>query len=231
MNLDVSGDPERSKLYMKNVVLTNVSGYLLYAVNCNIIAENCEFSNAKDALLYLVGGSHRFTHCTIVNYYPYHAQLGWVNSDNETLVLTDFVINWDSKNEYFPVISAEFFNTIFWSGKYASKSTIKIRKNQDNPIPYLFKNCLLPIDGKNDPNFTGCIFQVEDSLLFRKTNPNNIEKKTWYPSFDFRLQKDSPAKDAANLEIASQVPYDLNGFYRLRDGFPDLGAYEFEDEL
>jgi len=228
MNLEVSGNPERSKLYMKNVVLTNVSGYLLYAVNCNITAENCEFSNAKDALLYLVGGSHRFTHCTIVNYYPYNLRLGWGNSKNETLVLTDTVINREMENNNFPVLNAEFYNSIIWGGRdfpASPTSSITIGSN----IPYLFKNCLLPIKKTDDPLVVDCLFQVDP--LFQKTNPVDTEKNTWHPSFDFRLQKDSPAKDAANLEIASQVPYDLNGFYRLKDGFPDIGAYEYYEEL
>ena len=217
MDLEVSDDPTRNKLYLKNVVLTNTAGILLYAVNCNIIAENCEFSNAQGALLYLIGGSHRFTHCTIANYYPYNPNLGLPNSDNETLVLTDVVLNWESENESFPVISAEFFNSIIWGGR--STSVIKIQKNPDAPIPYLFKNCLLPINKSDDPQVVDCLFQGDS--LFQKSVPFD---------FDFRLRKDSPAKDAANLEIATQIPYDLTGFNRLSDGRPDLGAYEYREE-
>jgi len=217
---------------MKNVVLTNASGTLLQAVNCNITAENCEFSNAKDALLYLVGGSYRFTHCTIVNYYPSHQELGWANSDNETLVLTDIVSNWDIEDDYFPVISAEFLNSIIWGRRYASTSGIKIRKDTDNPIPYFFKNCLLPNKETDDAGFVDCIFQsnaINPDSLFQKIDPVNREKNIFHPSFDFRLYKNSPAKDAANIEISTQIPYDLNGFYRLTDGYPDLGAYEYSD--
>ena len=230
MDLEVCEDPSRSKLYMKNVVLTNVSGILLQAVNCHIIAENCEFSNAKDALLYLVGGSHRFTHCTITNCYPYNPELGWIRSDKETIVLTDAVLNWDTENGYFPVINATFSNSIIWG----YSSTIRIVKSKpDTDFPYLFKNCLLSNKEKDDTRIVDCLIQPDTLLqksLFRKTDPIDIEKNTWYPSFDFRLQKDSPAKNAANPEIATQIPYDLKGYYRFTDGHPDLGAYEyFED--
>ena len=230
MDLDVCDDPDRKKLYMKNVVLTNVSGTLLYAVNCHIVAENCEFSNAKDALLYLIGGKSRFTHCTIANYYPYNLELGWANSDNETIVLSDIVMNWDKEDEYFPVISAEFFNSIIWGGKYSTSSVVRIRQNPDKPIPYLFKNCLIPNNKPNDPQVVDCIFQVTDSLLFQKTNPNDIEKNTWYPSFNFRLKKNSPLRDVANIETAAQIPYDLEGFYRFTDEHPDFGAYEYHEK-
>jgi hypothetical protein len=224
MDLETCNDPSRSKLYMKNVVLTNVTGALLQAINCNITAENCEFSNSKDALLYIIGGSCRFTHCTIANYYPYNPQLGWANSERKTLVLSDKVDIWDSESEYFPVISAEFYNSIIW-GDSVQISRIDSITN----IQYLFKNCLLPNKKTNNPRVVDCIFQSEvvDSLLFQKTNPNDYEKNSWYPSFDFRLRKDSPARDVANLEIATQIPYDLNGYYRLTDGLPDLGAYEY----
>ncbi|MCL1932807.1 MAG: hypothetical protein FWF53_03195 [Candidatus Azobacteroides sp.] len=227
MNLDVCDDPLRSKLYMKNVVLTNVTGTLLQAVNCNITAENCEFSNAKDVVLYLIGGKCRFTHCTIANYYPYNPQLGWINSGNETLTLSNTFMNLNTgEQEYYPVISAEFFNSIIYSSTSAAISIQTM--SADTIIPYLFQNCLLPNKETNNPQVVDCLFQVNP--LFQKTDPNDPVKNTWYPSFDFRLKEDSPAKDAANLEIAAQIPYDLNGFNRLADGHPDLGAYEYYEE-
>jgi hypothetical protein len=228
MDLQVCGDPSRSKLYMKNVVLTNVSGTLLQAVNCNIVAENCEFTNAKNALLYLAGGSCRFTHCTIANYYPYNPQAGWANSKHETLVLTD---TWrpdtTTASQSYPVISAQFFNTVIWGLDYSSTSGISIDHQPGDSIPYLFQNCLLPNAGTNDNQLIDCLFQADP--LFRKTDPNDIENNRWYPSFDFRLKENSPVKDVANLEIATQIPCDLTGFYRLTDGKPDIGAYEYHD--
>jgi len=225
MDLEASGDLSRSKLYMKNVVLTNVSGTLLQAINCNIAAENCEFSNAKDALLNLTGGLSRFTHCTIANCYPSTGpEYGWGNSSNETLILTDTV----STDEYYPVVNVEFLNSIIWG--YSSSSTIRIGNAN---IPCLFINCLLSDKEKDDARMFDCIFQSDVSLqknLFQKIDATDKETNNFYPFFDFRLQKDSPAKDVANFEIASQIPYDLNGFDRLFDGHPDLGAYEYYEE-
>jgi len=229
MELEVCDDPYRNKLYMKNLVLTNVSGTLLRAVNCNIVAENCEFSNAKNALLNIVGGSSRFTHCTIANYYLHRPELGWAYSNNETLYLTDFLVSPDSLEFYhFPVIKAEFFNSVIWGVKHSGTSNVRIEYISDTDVPFLFKNCLLPNKEMEDSRFVDCFFQADP--LFQKTDANDFEKNTWYPSFDFRLQKDSPAKDAACLEIASQIPYDLKGFYRLDDGHPDIGAYEYQED-
>ena len=228
MYLDVSDDPSRSKLYMKNVVLTNVHGTLLQAVNCNITAENCEFSNSRNVLLDLTGGSSRFTHCTIVNYYPFNKEKGWLESKNEIIILADSVFNVDTgTNEYYPVISAEFYNSIIWGAKSTSTSAVRVSNSK---IPCLFKNCLIPNDKLDESQIVDCVFRAVDSLLFQQ-NPNKLVKDdSWYPAFDFRLRKDSPVKDIANFEIASQLPYDLNGFYRFTDGLPDLGAYEYYEE-
>jgi len=228
INLGISEDITRSKLNMKNLVLTNVTGTLFQAINCNIIAENCEFSNAKDNLLIIVGGLSLFKHCTIANYYPYHEKLGWVNSNHETIYISDAVLISETEGIYFPVNRAEFYNSIISGGKNVSTSIIEIYQYGDEPIPYLFKNCLIPNTDPEDNKVIDCLFQADP--VFRKTNPNDIEKNTWYPSFDFRLMKDSPAKDIADKEISTQIPYDLNGYYRLTDGNPDIGAYEYYEE-
>ena len=240
MILDICNNPERNKLYMKNLVLTNFSELLLFSLNCNIIAENCEFSNSKGALLSLVGGSYEFTHCTIVNYYPIHIELGWGNSNNETLILSDAYILMETKEVfYFPVIKADFFNSIIWGAKPSQSAPdtpySKIQfGNIDSTVilPFQFKNCLLTIEKNNDPRFVDCIFKenIKSDLLFRKSDPSIVGSDAWYPSFDFSLQKTSPAIGAANLKIAGQIPYDLYGFYRLTDGKPDLGAYEYHEK-
>jgi len=227
MNLGISADPARSKLSLKNTVLTNASGTLFQSVNCSFTAENCEFSNSNGALLSIVGGSCHFTHCTIANFYPSNPELGWANSDHATLFLTDNILGDNDSICNYPVNSAEFYNSIIWGNSPAS--TIQITQSpQGKDIPYLFQNCLLSNEKTNNPKVVDCIFKVDP--LFQKTDPNDIEKNTWYPSFDFRLKKNSPAKDVAKLEIATQLPYDLNGYPRLADGKPDLGAYEYHEE-
>ena len=231
MFLDVCDDPLRNKLYMKNVVLTTVTSTLFHAVNCNLIAENCEFSNAGGYLLNIIGGSSRFSHCTIVNYYPSNPLIGFGNSEYETLFLRDKIIDSDSgEDEFFPMKSAEFQNTIIFGKNYSSFSAVKIEISHPESETPVFQNCLLTETNKKDILEIDCIFKNDDSSLFIRKNPKENEIENWLPFFDFRLHKDSPAKNTANLEIATQIPYDLKGFYRFDDGFPDLGAYEYQEE-
>lgn len=41
---------------------------LFFAINCDVIATNTEFSNAGGSVLTLVGGKYYFAHCTMANY-------------------------------------------------------------------------------------------------------------------------------------------------------------------
>jgi hypothetical protein len=233
MDFEVS-EPFQNKIKMKNVVLTNASGTLINAVNCDIVAENCEFSNAKNAILNLIGGSYRFTHCTIANFYPYAPESGWLNSDNETLILTDAYYPENQENEtpdpqYFPILNAEFSNTIIWGGK--PTSGIVINENPETFILYTFQNCIIPNEGFNDEIFIDCLFHTDP--LFKDTEFSDIAKQAGeenvFATFDFGLQEKSPARNIANPEISKGIPYDLKGFYRFTDGQPDMGVYEYHE--
>jgi hypothetical protein len=228
MDFEVS-DPTLEKIKLKNVVLTNFAGKLIHAVNCNMVAENCEFSNAKDALLHLIGGAYRFTHCTIANYYPnISAETGWGKTDNETLILTDTYYPEDGQTgepQHYPITNADFYNTIITGGMASSE--IYYDEKPETFIHVYFRNCLIPNEGFNDDDFVNCIFH-EDPLLI-KTNPFDNDTKTFIPVFDFRLQEESPLRKVADFEISKQFPRDLNGVNRLEDDQSDMGAYEYNE--
>jgi hypothetical protein len=220
-------DPSREKIKMKNVVLTNVSGTLIQAVNCNIVAENCEFSNAKDYLLYLVGGLYKFTHCTIANYYPSLKEAGWGNSNNETLSLSDELTDLDFvTTEYYPVLGFDVFNSIIAGAMTASEISVSLKQNPSEPLNFL--NCVFTNNkpDKSYINYSDCIFNVKADSLFNKVDCRN-EKRNFWPVFDFGLLENSPARKVANFEISKQIPYDIKGVNRLENGLPDAGAYEF----
>jgi hypothetical protein len=224
-------EPEKNKITLKNVVVSNVSGTLIQAVNCNITAENCVFSNARNAVLHLTGGVYRFAHCTIANYYPYAPESGWLNSNNETLILANSYYPESETEEpvepqIFPILTADFSNTIIWGDK--STSGIQIEDHAETFTFYTFRNCLLPNEGENDDIFTNCLFHVNP--VFNHINPVENEEKIFYPVYDFSLQEKSPARNVADREIAEQIPSDIKGVSRMADGEPDMGAYEFNND-
>jgi hypothetical protein len=211
MDFKVS-DPSKEKIKMTNVVLTNASGVLIRAVNCNMVAENCEFSNSRYYLLNLTGGKYRFIHCTIANYYPNLGSAGWGNTNHETLFLSDTLLS-----ESYPV-SVEVANSII----AGAKISVSI---QEPSCTLNFLNCVFAGDtlDKNYINYTNCDKAKADSLF--KNVDNDIEGRKLI--FDFGLLEKSPARNVANMDISKQIQLDIKGINRLEDGHPDVGAYEF----
>ena len=233
MNFELS-DPSQSKMKMKNVVMTNFKGILLNAVNCRIEAGNCEFSNAKDALLNLTGGHYNFTHCTIANYYLSNPEWGWGNSDNETIHLMGSY--WSAETgtiEYYPIVQANFLNCVIWGkgkgpdGKGKS-SDITLDADEKAIVVHFFKKCVIPnIDATNDnpadPNAEVVYCLINEDPLFKLTDSS----KDFKFKYDFRLDSISPARNIADIEIAKKLPKDINGIDRFLDEGPDIGGYEF----
>ncbi|GHT61011.1 hypothetical protein AGMMS50239_11040 [Bacteroidia bacterium] len=222
-----ASDPSKEKIKMKNVVLTNVSGTLIRSINCNIVAENCEFSNAKDRLLALAGGKHKFIHCTIANYYPrLSSEAGWGIGNNETIYLTDEILyDWES-SEHYPVLGFEVSNSIIAGNMPASEISIDLKESPSEPLNFL--NCIFTNKQSDNSyiHFADCVFDVKADSLFNKVDCRN-EKREFWPVFDFGLLEKSPARNVANLEISKLIPLDIKGINRLEDGLPDIGAYEF----
>ena len=235
LQLEVS-EPIEPKLTMKNVVLTSVKGILINSVNCKLIAENCEFSNSRGALLNLVGGHYNFTHCTMANYYYSDVQLGLGSSDNETVILSNSYFNDETKEfEYYPVEQAAFYNSIIWGSKYNTSSEVSIHANPESFVSYYFQNCLIPnANATNDdvanmdtiPTIVDCLFNVDPK--FRDSNPIKDDKYEFI--YDFRIDSLSPARNIADSEIARLIPFDMRGSDRFSDEGPDMGGYEYYKE-
>ena len=223
-----ASDPSKEKIKMKNTVLTNASGVLLRAINCNITAENCEFSNAKDYLLALGGGRYKFTHCTIANYYPrVTSEAGWGIGDSQTVYLTDEVDGSDGESAtHYPVLGFDVSNSIIAGDMPASEINIDLKEEPSEPFNFLHCVFTHKKPNKNYINYTACIAEVKADSLFKKVDYEN-EKHEFWPVYDFRLLEKSPARSVANLEISKQIPLDIKGVNRLEDESSDAGAYEF----
>lgn len=209
--------------------MTNFKGILLNSVNCHIEAENCEFSNAKDGILNLIGGSYRFTHCTIANYYMSNQEVGWGNSSNETLQLRFKYCEEESTDTiYIPIHKADFYNTIIWG--QGSGSGILIEGNEKDDTNYInsfFQNCVIPNEEatNDDPDDPNIVPQVVNCLIY--VDPKFLQIRSDDLSYDFRLDSISPARNVADPQFSISLPLDLNGNNRFTDKGPDIGCYEF----
>ena len=214
------------KLKLTNSVLTNTNGHLLSAENCNIEIENSELSNAAGALLYLRGGKYNFVQCTFANYL---SSIDNIRPSGQTVVIYNYAIE-EGNRVPRPVVEANFLNAIIY-GNNATAGEFSINKDSEDgsgtPINYMFQNCLLlKKGGENDEvNFIECTFNEDPKFI--KSTAWNESKKEYDFTYDFRLDSISPARGKADIIIAQKLPYDMNGIYRLGDGGPDIGAYQW----
>lgn len=189
---------EESSLSMTNCRLTNSGGVGFEAINSNVEAAGCEFSEASAGLVSLDGGRATFAQCTFANNYLF-------------TVVTEPAIRF-AQNEY-EVFTPEatFSNSIIYGlGPDLSHGEL-------TGAQIYFRNCLFRSKGTDDDNFIGCVWDA-DPLYYTVRNEY---------LFDYRLREGSPAigvGDATlNLPAAAVDFYGVQ-----RGETPDLGAYVYQ---
>lgn len=209
--------PDQLKIKLDNCIVHNATSDLIKAINCRIEAQNCQFSNAGGAVLYLIGGNIILKHCTIANYYK------WGQRGNASLVLGNYDISTvDGKEVSYPLQNAEFHNSIFY-GTYTTE--VSLRENEGQPFNHLFNYCMIKANGTDDENFVETIWTQND----KKENQDPKFKATGITDYvyDFHIDSSSAAKDNAYISIAAELPFDMDGNSRFSDDGPDRGAYEW----
>ncbi|MBN1926021.1 MAG: hypothetical protein JW798_09305 [Prolixibacteraceae bacterium] len=207
---------------LHNVVIQHMSYAGLFAIKSVIDATNTLVTDCGYyTVALLVGGSYDFNHCTIANY--------WGSQKGPALVVSNILVN--TEGEFVEVYEddlarANFKNSIIWGSQ---NSELLIGNSENKQCNYLFDYCMVKtgdsIDTENFPeNFTNMVddYNHPDSIKHLFTDPY---------AYDFNLDTLSLAKDAGNIEYGRLVPYDLNNVSRLEDIAPDLGAYEYIEEV
>ncbi len=206
-----SSSLENPKLKIANSVLTNVYYNLFSAVSCDVEAENCEFSNAGQALVSLNGGKYSFTHCTLANYFV------WENRKTASLIFKNYIKK--GKTDIpIPLLQANFYNCIVYG---SSTSEISFDKTETvSDFNYRMDYCLVKMNYEdlNTSYITNYILNKDP--MFKTIDRDNV-------IFDFRLKTGSPAINKGNITYALSVPEDMNGVSRVSDEAPDMGAYEW----
>lgn len=227
--------PDRPKIKISNSQVTNMSGNLFSAINCNVMATNTEFSNAGGSVLTLIGGKYQFAHCSMVN----NMSLAKRETAGETTVDSKclYLVNNATVNKRGPYpISQAYFDNCIIDGSYSpaedfqtggeieiSSGSIFSKTSGIADFNFRFNHCVLKAKETSDSRFTDVIFTAE-SPQYKKTGG----KENKY-AYDFR--PDSPSTTGvgkADPEITKIHPVDRYGVNRLTspDG-PTIGAYEF----
>lgn len=107
--------------------ITSCSHIGLTALGINIVANNCLFANAANSCVDLHGGAHRFTHCTVANYWG-----GFTFRNGAALQM--------SSPDTLPPIAVVFENSIVYGSASNEMTVWPIESN------YTFNHCVLRID-------------------------------------------------------------------------------------
>lgn len=212
--------PDTPSLRLINSVVRNSQGFILETANSSVEAIGCELADASSGLVYLYGGTHRFNHCTLANYYLFSAAGPAVNLDHTGAGGAD---DPDKEN---PLLSAEFANCILYGNgsevaHYIPQPNDGMKVDSDiEGVDIIFRRCLFKANGEDDAQFVNSIWG-EDPLFY-------TERENYI--FDYRLRPESPALHTADpmLTLPEAAATDLYG--TPRTSTPSVGAYESRPE-
>lgn len=212
---------DKSKLKIKNSQITNMGESLFVAINCDIEAVNCEFTNASRGVVVLIGGKYSFIHCTLANYMTLIPREQFSQGAYPCLALANNL----NKKDY-PLIDASFDNCIIDGNSNAGtdklSGEILLASVTSSAFNYRFNHCVITTNGENNSNF--------QHVIFTKKGPSyrlNGGEKNKY-RFDFRPDSlTTIGVGKADLSVSKKYPTDRYGADRLKNEGPDIGAYEF----
>jgi len=211
VQVDLTGESQNPTLILSNSIIKNMSSIGLLAQSSTVAVFNSVIANCGSyAVALTLGGSYEFYHTTIGNYYTFDSR------KNEALALNNYYI-FEEKATVYPM-NVVFGNCIIY-GNLENELVVDKYPTEEAGFTYVFDHCLMKLSKSYD---------VSDANSFKSI----IHHKDSLPKFmdtyesDFRLDTLSAAKDKGSLYYSNYFPTDLEGNSRLKDGKPDLGAYE-----
>ena len=202
------------RLTLSNTRIRNMKAYGLYGVNYTIDAWNNVISNCGSYALALInGGSYRFRHTTIANYWGESVR-------TETAV---FLSNYQATETVTFVNPMDFrFSNGIVYGNLQNDNELEVDSQPNAAFDWLFENTVLKID--NPDINTGDALHFSNMVFNEDPTFRNTQEQ------DYRLTENSPARDKGSASVVNEnppVPTDLLGNNRLGDAAPDCGAMEY----
>jgi hypothetical protein len=191
----------------------------IYAQMSSIFAANLLVADCgRHALALTRGGSYRFYHSTIANYWRSTVRT------SPSVILNNYYVHNDAA--YIYDLTEAYFGNCIISGNV--KDEIGGDFYTDGvELNYTFENTLFNISEESGLN-------PDDTQHFINIMTNTDPKFVDIYEYDFRLDTLSPAKDKGSMNIVNQFPellnFDILNQSRISDAAPDLGAFERIEE-
>lgn len=181
--------------------------------NGNVTVTNTEISNSSSYCVFLNGGNHDFTHCTIANYFDNSNVQAISRNKNPALTIMNLKLTVPMENT---------FKNCIISG--SAENELSFASQTMDQYKGTFDHCYIRASTASTlSQFTNIRWYDKNDILFKSIS-YDYEKKTY---FNFTPDSLSPVRGLADKAVAAQFPIDLNGKSRLTDGAPDAGAYEW----
>lgn len=197
----------RPKLTLDRCVIDQAYEAGLVGAGSSIEAENCQISNCGRNVLLLKGGQYLFKHCTVASF-------------SNTFIPHKYPVfsvqNWDSTRQGVTTysVSVQIDNSIVWGDEGTVEHELFTSKRGTNPFLVNIRHSLFR--GPSDPPHATVLNGI------RNQTPQFDSINTSKRFFDYRLQK--KGSPALNKGIPGLTLKDLDD--KMRDGQPDLGAFE-----
>ncbi len=207
------------RITINNSKIQNFDSCGVVACNATLSLLNSEVSNCRTNCLSLTGGSYTLTHSTIANYYN-DLYVGKQRDGSPALRLSN-----EQSGDLKPApVQFQCTNSIITG---SMPNEIEITDTTRNiSLKYRFDHCYLTVKPFTSTYLKNIQWGNNKDQLFIKTSISGKEY------CDFRPTQNAPTRKQADILVSQQplFSFDMNGISRLRDGVPDLGAYEWPGE-
>jgi hypothetical protein len=171
----------------------------------NSLIQNCGSYN----LALTLGGSYQFVHCSFANYWRYKTRT------TPLLYFNDYYLDVNSNVQFRQIEKAEFYNCIVYGA--LADSEIEFDMIEQSLSTIRFDYCLVKYEGEN-----------QNANLFTNSILNQEPMFVEPSEGDLHLQENSPCIGKGNGIWGYNLPYDIEGNYRLDP--PSIGAYEYKPQ-
>lgn len=211
-----SSNVEELKIAVLSSKIQNTTGHLLELNNCYTTFGNSLIVNAGGNCININGGIHRFTFCTIANFY-----LWGMRSESV------FITNKGNEIPY-PLQNAEFTNCIITgtsSNEFATSLSDSINGDTIAVAQYKISHSLVLTSDTTNNAFEKCVFDNPDASISGIKQFKHIADGDY--CFDFRLDSLSSARNIADKAQVVYYPKDIDDIARPTDTSPDAGCYQY----
>ena len=221
---DSIGSNSSATLEITNTEIYNTSNYGIIGRSTKIVGKNLVIANNGQAsLACTIGGDYKFTHCTFANYFKDGFR------QFPTLLINNFISFDDNGTEKFitqDLNQAQFTNCIIDGNQNIE---MVLDKKDGSNFNYKFNNNLIKFNDINKTFTNNPLYNFDDQTIFSNNLLNADAKFKDVDTNQFIIGKNSEAINKANVNVATQIPFDILGISRLPN--PDIGAYQHSEEF